>query len=185
MARCSLVSHPELTSYCCTHSHASCQPLTLSSQDYSLQTRILPLTHTHTLLPTSNRSSSPTDYTSQKYLWTLASAAPALSLLTISQFVLSRPSLIRSLISCFDLLYYNFPLAKKLFPKHVLFSRTLWWISVTYMQCLQTWLCSRIIRKLFLKHRFLPNQNFQKWDQGNLYLLFTSSPDRSLLSAWF
>lgn len=114
MSRSRLVSHLELTSYCCTHSHTSCQPLTLSSQDYSSQTRILPLTHTHTSLPTPNRSSSPTDYISQKYLWTFASAEPALFLLTISQFVLSWPSLVMSLISCFDLLYYNFPLTKKL-----------------------------------------------------------------------
>lgn len=35
----------------------------------------------------------------------------------------------------------------------------------------QTWMCSRITRELFLKHRFLPNPNFQKWGQSHLYCL--------------
>lgn len=67
MASSSLVSHHELTSHCCTHSHAPVYlslPL-LKGTLYKLNSTLCFPHTTHASLPTSNRSSRGLDHISQ------------------------------------------------------------------------------------------------------------------------
>lgn len=131
VASASLVSHLELTSPCSTHSHASCLPLTSSSQGHPSQTRFRPHPPTHSTSHIKQIIQSPalrfSEISTRAYLLGTpppppACAGAAVWVLAISSFVLSQRSPIRSLHLLFRPAVLQLSTGKELSFQNMLFS---------------------------------------------------------------
>lgn len=121
MASSSLVSHHELTSHCCTHSHAPVYlslPL-LKGTLYKLNSTLCFPHTTHASLPTSNRSSRGLDHISQNISLNICLCHSAgnchfwmYSITTVSYQVSPSPVETCSTATC----YWQ----RTIFPKHVI-----------------------------------------------------------------